>query len=368
MKSITHLNHRYGGPPNTVLVIVTALLMIFWSLGCDDDSSASGGTDTASDTGTGADTGTGVEPNANYIIADHTAVDAYVNIPQQYLDIVKSWLVDAAGESHSEAYRTGIDVLAAQNSTYAATSFDGSIPAATTDALRLGRHASVGEEDFWTNAAAIDTIKSVIVAQHTAGNPIHVLFQAWCWDMTRTEGPANSGSNDYDLEFGVHWFGSSAGGPDGDHIWGLDSSDVAITGNSVSLQTYLNVVDQYNAFATTNGIITKSIFSTGPVDGQSASGEQGYQRFLKHEAIRAYVKQGTGRVLFDYADILAYNDAGDRHMEVWASPIKTVEFHFPAIHPDNSGNDTGHIGNAGALRIAKAMWWLLARMAGWDGQ
>ncbi len=27
----------------------------------------------------------------------------------------------------------------------------------------------------------------------------------------------------------------------------------------------------------------------------------------------------------------------------------------------------GHISNAGALRLAKAMWWMLARMAGWDG-
>jgi len=29
--------------------------------------------------------------------------------------------------------------------------------------------------------------------------------------------------------------------------------------------------------------------------------------------------------------------------------------------------DGDHIGEIGALRLAKAMWWMLARIAGWDG-
>jgi len=29
--------------------------------------------------------------------------------------------------------------------------------------------------------------------------------------------------------------------------------------------------------------------------------------------------------------------------------------------------DGDHIGQRGALRLAKAMWWMLARMAGWNG-
>jgi len=31
------------------------------------------------------------------------------------------------------------------------------------------------------------------------------------------------------------------------------------------------------------------------------------------------------------------------------------------------GAETGHIGTVGAIRLAKAMWWMLARIAGWDG-
>ena len=29
--------------------------------------------------------------------------------------------------------------------------------------------------------------------------------------------------------------------------------------------------------------------------------------------------------------------------------------------------DGDHIGEVGALRLGKALWWLLARLAGWDG-
>lgn len=33
----------------------------------------------------------------------------------------------------------------------------------------------------------------------------------------------------------------------------------------------------------------------------------------------------------------------------------------------NYSEDGDHIGRIGALRVAKAMWWMLARIAGWDG-
>jgi len=75
--------------------------------------------------------------------------------------------------------------------------------------------------------------------------------------------------------------------------------------------------------------------------------------------------QNESRVLFDYADILCYNDAGEVAEYIWND--NGTNRIYKGIHSDNDGEDTGHIGNAGALRLAKAMWWMLARMAGWDG-
>ncbi|OLS15187.1 MAG: hypothetical protein RBG13Loki_1201 [Promethearchaeota archaeon CR_4] len=88
---------------------------------------------------------------------------------------------------------------------------------------------------------------------------------------------------------------------------------------------------------------------------------------MKHEYIRTYVKANRTRVLFDYADILCYNDAGELATSTWN------EYEYQHIHPDNAynsaySNNTGHIGAAGALRLAKAQWWMLARLAGWDGR
>jgi len=47
------------------------------------------------------------------IIADHTVVDRFDDIPQYYIDLVKKMWVVYAGESHSEALRRGVELLEA---------------------------------------------------------------------------------------------------------------------------------------------------------------------------------------------------------------------------------------------------------------
>jgi hypothetical protein len=71
--------------------------------------------------------------------------------------------------------------------------------------------------------------------------------------------------------------------------------------------------------------------------------------------------------LFDYADILCYDDDGTSKTTSWTDGEGGVHV-YPVITTINAGDGSvGHIGSAGAIRLAKAQWWMLARIAGWDG-
>ncbi len=265
-----------------------------------------------------------------------------------------------------------MDLLETLDSKFAVETFDGTPPAITSANLRLGRHGSVGEEDFYTNVAAVAAMKAKISSQASAGNTLAVLGFGWCWDMTWTNAPAGT----KDPVYNVRWAGSSSGGPDGNNIWGLDSGDQTLTGNSVCMDTYLKAVESYRSYCTANSIPTRVIFTTGPVDGNGGT-ENGFQREIKHDYIRTYVKAHTDTILFDYADILCWNDGNVQNIATW-NDGGTNRTHAQ-IHSDNmkdydgawtmvsSTEDGDHIGNVGTLRLAKAMWWMLARIAGWDG-
>jgi hypothetical protein len=308
------------------------------------------------------------------IIADHTVVDKYDKIPQQYIDAVKKMLVDIAGESHSAGYRNGQILLELLDSKYQVSTYNGSVPAYSDAYLRIGRHASVGEAGFYIAQESIDNYKALITAQYNTGNPYSVIGFGWCWDMTWVNAPGGT----IDPVYNVRWAGSSDGGPDGSLRWGLDAGDKALTGNSVCMDTYLNAVEQYIQHCTDNSYPTKAIFTTGPVDTENGT-ENGFQREIKHDYIRNYVAANNSRILFDYADILCWNNSGVKYLSNW-NDGGTLRSHAN-IHPDNlqdydeswniiSGSadaDGDHIGEVGALRLAKAMWWMLARIAGWDG-
>jgi len=306
------------------------------------------------------------------IIADHTVVDKFDDIPAEYINEVKKmWLV-YAGESHSEAIRTGLALLEAAYPAYAVNVVESGTPDAyTTSNLRVSRGTwgdlnnssgwiyDYGEEDWWTNATAISRTKAGISYCESNNLTIGALGFGWCWDahgLTPTSAT--------DPVYGVHWYGSSKGGPSGDKFWGIDDGDFSLTSNPVCMDTYLNATQEYIDYCITNNIPTKIFFTTGPVDDYSDyfGLEAMYQATLKYQHIRNYVLADAGRMLFDYADILCYDDNGTPTTATWNGHI------FPYITNTNVGDESiGHIGSEGAIRLAKAMWWMLARMAGWDG-
>ena len=68
---------------------------------------------TSGPTATAADLPAPVAPQSNaanqFIIADHTIVDRYNDIPQYWIDEVKKMWVDIPGESHASGYRNGLE-------------------------------------------------------------------------------------------------------------------------------------------------------------------------------------------------------------------------------------------------------------------
>lgn len=307
------------------------------------------------------------------ITADHTVVDRYGDIPQYYIDRVKTLLVNIGGESHSLGYQNGVNLLEQLDSRFQVMTYTTNPPPADTDQyLRLGRPYMYGER-IWTSQGGIDAFNETMLDQYNTGSPYDVFGFGWCWDMSWVNLPGGT----EDPVYGVHWAGTTEGGPDGNLRWGLDDGDQELTGNSVSMDDYLNAIEQYNSFFAANGMTGVAIYTTGPVDTYTE--ENAFQRELKHDHIRAYVNSGPGRILFDYADILCYNNSGERYTEAWNDD--GVTRYYAQIHPDNmyeydsawniispDDQDGDHIGEVGALRLGKAIWWLLARICGWDGQ
>lgn len=306
------------------------------------------------------------------IIADHSIVDEYDNIPQQWIDSVKTMWVTYAGESHAQWIDQGFPRLEAIDADFDANVTTIGTPEGTTSShlraskAKWGSYASstgwdytTGETDWYTNATAISRVKAGLTYANSIGNPHSAIGYGWCWDATEGDSSATT-----DPVYGVHWYGRSNGSPEGDRFWGIDDDDNTVTGNSVNMDSYLEATQSYIDYCA-DSISTAVFFTTGPVDVYEEGyiqEEALYQGHLKYEHIRDYVDQDASRILFDYADILCYDDTSTTYnTETWNGNT------FPAITDNNANVQYAHISYDGTVRLAKAMWWMLARIAGWDG-
>lgn len=310
------------------------------------------------------------------IIADHRAVAYFDSIPPYYIEAVKHMFLSLPGQSHSAAYRRGLELVEELDpNTYSLINYDDIEPDPNNgEALQISRWVKdsnnlIGEAQWYTWHAwdpmdqNFPTNNAQLIANHIEyceNNNIHIsaIGFGWCWDMTMQDLPGGGIDTIEDIEF--HWAGASDGGPNGNHRWGLDDGDYEITQNHVNMNDYLIATSEYLGFATSYN--TTVFFTTGPVDENSGT-ENGFQREIKNQYIRDHFSDIYSQAfLFDYADILTHNDSGELFQSSWDGHL------FPQIHPDNlEGASVGHIGEVGALRLGKALWWMLARIAGWDG-
>ena len=116
------------------------------------------------------------------IIADHTVVDKFDEIPQQWIDSVKKMRVSYPGESHARWVQYGMAALETLDSRYQVNvTTTGSPEGATSSRLRMDYfmwgnvrdadswYVSYGEEDWWSNATAISRTKAGLSYMNSNG-------------------------------------------------------------------------------------------------------------------------------------------------------------------------------------------------------
>ncbi len=267
------------------------------------------------------------QKGVNQIIADHTIIDDFDKIPENYIAKVKEMWVTIPGESHSKAYRIGLTLLEEADNRYSVNITETGPPEPYINShLRASRATwgdldhetgwrySYGEEDWFTSENAVSRTKNGIAYANNNNFVIAAIGFGWCYDP------------------------------------GID------------VDLYLNATQKYIDFCNENNFMTVVFFTTGPVD-DGYSPQQGYESSLVYKKIREYVAADSTRVLFDYADILCFDEDGKSNTRSWSGNK------YPYITNKNLGEgDIGHIGEKGAIRLAKGMWWMLARIAGWDGR
>ena len=174
------------------------------------------------------------------IIADHTVVDKYDDIPQYYIDQVKKMWLSYAGESHTDAIRTGMILLENLNPKYAVSQISAGTPEPATNvnlrvneatggsSYRTGPTGLVhhyGEQDWFTSAGAIAQTKANLDYCASHGPALSVFGFGWCYDP--------------------------------DYM------------TSAAISAYLSATQEYVDHCTSRGCPTKVFFTTGSMDDYS---------------------------------------------------------------------------------------------------
>ena len=254
------------------------------------------------------------------LIIDHNCTNI-LQIPEEWINVVKTMVLHYTGQSHGRQVPHGFENVEHTNPEFDKTQSEQGIPSGTGLKITCGQlsqygswNSGVGPEEYWQGESGKDWTRRTLDYHFSNGDTVHASLHTWCWHM-RT------------------WTESQ--------------------------------VDDYLASMETLEAEYPDVTFVYMTDTCDSSGDTGYNRWLRNEQIRQYCIDNN-KVLFDFGELetwaadgteqnMYYHSASGQYIPYWHNDWRSDPFY-----------SDGHINEAACTMKAKAMWWLLARIAGWN--
>ncbi len=312
------------------IILICMGLLFLWHCTPGNDSSGGNGNGNGNGDGNGNSGESG-----NAIIIDHSCTDLS-RVPHSYIDKAKAdFRIGYSHTSHGSQIVSGIMAFRGnQNRNEQISS-----PAYNTIAFTYsdwGSATGVFLADYWANDYAADLghngdlgwRDATVTMLNRSGNDRNVVMWSWCGGVS-------------------------------------DNSESGIN-------SYLNAM----AALETQFPNVRFIYMTGHLDGTGSSGNL----HIRNEQIRKYCRD-NGKILFDFADIESYDPSGNAFLDMgaddgcyynhgnnnWASEWLANNPGSELAQVAAQCWECQHSNYLNCVLKGRAFWWMMARMAGWDG-